>query len=76
MKKVAIEVTTNDPVWVKLTPIGLRVQKNYCDKLSIPEPTPNPLGYFKYTLWQLMFTFGSTKNSFQKNMISFTRPSA
>lgn len=75
MKRITITTTINDPVWVKLTSTGLKVQKAYCDNLSIPEPTPNPLGYFKYTLWKLVLIFGKSRTSFQKNTIYLTRPS-
>jgi hypothetical protein len=64
--KMKVPANVNDYVWVKLTPIGLRILKHQTEQLRrafprLAEFTPPPTdenGYTKYQMWALMKDFG------------------
>lgn len=51
---MAVKMNMNDPVWVKLTPIGKSVQ-GVADRLKY---SPEILGWSEWQLWDLMSVFG------------------
>ena len=63
-----IPFNVNDYVWVKLTPVGLKIlERNFCElrrafpnlpKQFTPPPTDDE-GYTKYQMWSLMNDFGN-----------------
>jgi len=59
---MSITMNLNDPVWVKLTPVGIDAYRKWNADNGVQSPTFPAAdfdGYTKFQLWELMQIFGS-----------------
>lgn len=58
---MSIRMNLNDPVWVRLTPVGEAQYKKWSADLGVPNPIELKKtwdGFVKFQMWELMQIFG------------------